>query len=126
MSDFFKDLPLNLTPNPITGDVPVAKNETAVKKALINLIRSPKGSKPFDPAYGSPVFNYLFSQADEQSRVELNEEIAEVIRKYEPRAFVIAIETKLDEDYGIEVIVEYYVKNSPQLQTLTTNISRTS
>lgn len=126
MSDFFKDLPLNLTPNPVTGDVPVAKNEVAVKKALLNLLRTPIGSKPFDPAYGSPVFEYLFAQADEQTQSDLNEDIADAIKKYEPRAFVVAIESKIDENSGVEIAVDYYVQNSTQLQTLTTNITRTS
>jgi phage baseplate assembly protein W len=126
MSDFFKDLPLNLTPNPVTGDVPVAKNETAVKKALMNLLRTPRGSKPFDPNYGSPVFDYLFAPGDEQTQLDLNEDIADVIKKYEPRAFVVAVESKIDENSGIEVSVDYYVQNSTQLQTLSTNITRTS
>jgi phage baseplate assembly protein W len=126
MSDFFKDLPLNLTPNPVTGDVPVAKNETAVKKALMNLLRTPRGAKPFDPNYGSPVFDYLFAPADEQTQLDLNEDVADVIKKYEPRAFVVAVESKIDENSGIELSVDYYVQNSTQLQTLSTNITRTS
>ncbi len=124
MSDFFKDLPLNLTPSPVSGDVPVAKNETAVKKALINLLRTPRGAKPFDPDYGSPIFDYLFSPADEQTQSDLNEDIADVIKRYETRALIVAIESNID-DAGIELIVEYYVKNVTQLQTLSTNVTRT-
>lgn len=124
-NEFFKDLSLNLTPNPVTGDITVVKNENAVKKALINLIRTPKGSKPFNPDYGSTVFNYLFAQADEQSQLDLNEELADTIRRFEPRVNLIAIESSID-DNGVEVTVEYYVLNSSQLQSLTTNITRTS
>lgn len=126
MSDFFTDLPLNLTPNPVTGDIPTAKNELAVKKALITLIRTPKGSKPFNPDYGSTVFDYLFAQGDQQTELDLNEEIADVIKKYEPRATVVSIDSTIDENSGIEVTVEYYVQNSTELQTLTTNITRTT
>lgn len=126
MSDFFKDLPLNLTPNPVTGDVPVAKNEVAVKKALITLIRTPKGAKPFNPDYGSTIFDYLFAQGDQQTELDLNEETADVIRKYEPRVTVVSIDSKIDENSGIEVTIEYYVQNSTELQTLTTNITRTT
>lgn len=124
-NEFFKDLSLNFTPNPVTGDISIVKNEAAVKKALTNLLRTPKGSKPFNPDYGSTVFNYLFAQADEQSQLDLNEELADTIRRFEPRVNLIAIESTID-DYGIEVTVEYYVLNSSQLQSLTTNITRTS
>lgn len=126
MSNFFKDLSLNLTPNPVTGDISVVKNEYAVKKSLINLIRTPRGSKPFNPNFGSTVFEYLFAPADQQTELDLNEELADTIKKYEPRVTVIAIESIIDENSGIEITVDYYVQNSTQLQTLTTNITRTS
>lgn len=123
---FYKDLPLTLIVNPVTGDVPSAKDEVAVKKSLITLIRTPKGSKPFNPDFGSTAFNYLFAPADEQSRIDLNEEIAETIKRFEPRVTVMAIESSIDENSGVEITIEYYVNNTSQLQTLTTNITRTS
>jgi predicted component of type VI protein secretion system len=58
--------------------------------------------------------------------LDLNEDVADVIKKYEPRAFVVAVESKIDENSGIELSVDYYVQNSTQLQTLSTNITRTS
>lgn len=123
MANFFSDLPLSLIPNPVTGGVSSAKDEVAVKKALINLIKTPLGSRPFNPTYGTKVYDYIFAPADEETELAINDEIAETIAKWEPRAQVTAIESTIS-DNGIEIRVEYYVANIPQQQTLETIISR--
>lgn len=122
---FFSDLPLNFKVNPITGDIAPARNESAVKKSLINLIRTPVGTRPFAPDYGTRVYDFLFEPADTETELLLNEEIAQAIDRFEPRARVVAIETNM-QDNGIELKIEYYVANVPDLQQLETVITRTA
>jgi phage baseplate assembly protein W len=125
-SAIYKDLSLNLTPNPVTGDTPPATNEAAVKKALITLIRTPLGTKPFSPEYGTRLYDFLFRPADAETESDINEELNQCIEKFEPRAKVVSITTNMDND-GIEIQLNYYVTTvSPALQTLTTTITRTS
>jgi phage baseplate assembly protein W len=122
----YKDLSLNLTPNPVTGDTPPATNENAVKKALLNLIRTPLGTKPFSPEYGTRLYDFLFSPADAETESDINEELNQCIEKFEPRVKIVSITTNMEDD-GIEIILNYYVITiSPALQTLTTTITRTS
>ena len=52
---FYKDLPLDFTPHPVTGDVRPITNEVAIRRSLTNLINTTKGSRPFFPEYGSSV-----------------------------------------------------------------------
>ena len=125
MASAFSDLPLTFKVNPITGDIPPAKNESAVKKALINLIRTPVGTRPFNPDYGTRVYDYLFEPADTQTELRLNDDLAQAIERFEPRAKLVAIETTMQEN-GIEVKIEYYVVNVPDLQQLQTVITRTA
>lgn len=125
MASAFSDLPLTFKVNPVTGDVPPARNESAVKKALINLIKTPVGTRPFAPEYGTRVYDYLFEPADTQTELRLNDDIAQAIERFEPRARLVAIETSIQEN-GIEVKVEYYVVNVPTLQQLETVITRTA
>ncbi len=125
MASKFSDLPLSLKINPISGDVPPARDESAVKKALINLIKTPVGTRPFAPEYGSRVYDYLFDPADTQTELRLNDDIAQCIERFEPRARLVAIETSMT-DNGIEVKIEYYVVNVPTLQQLETVITRTA
>ncbi len=125
MAFAFSDLALSFKVNPITGDIPPARNESAVKKALINLIRTPVGSRPFNPEYGTRVYDYLFEPADTQTELRLNDDLAQAIERFEPRAKLVAIETSMQEN-GIEIKIEYYVVNVPDLQQLQTVITRTA
>lgn len=122
---FYSDIPLNFIANPVTGDIRPVSNDKAVKSALINLLRSPVGSKPFHPDYGVDINKYLFELADPMTQSLINEDIARVIKNYEPRAEVVAIESSIEE-YGISVKIEYYIRNIPGLQTLETTITRTN
>jgi len=122
---FFSDLPLNFIANPITLDIPILKNENAIKRALLNLIKTPVGTRPFRPDYGTRIYNYLFEHADVSTEIEINEELAREIQKYEPRVTLISIETDIVDNVGIKIKVVYYAQNSPVPQTLETVISRT-
>jgi phage baseplate assembly protein W len=122
---FFSDLPLNFIANPITLDIPILKNENAIKRALLNLIKTPVGTRPFRPDYGTRIYNYLFENADPSTEVEINEELAREIQKYEPRVTLISIESDVVDRVGISLKIAYYAQNSPVPQTLETVISRT-
>lgn len=121
---FFSDIPLNFIANPITLDIPVLKNEAAIKKALMNLMKTPVGTRPFRPDYGTKIYDYLFEPADISTEIEINEELAKEIQKFEPRVQLISIETIIEEKVGIKVKVVYYMINSPIPQTLETIITR--
>jgi phage baseplate assembly protein W len=120
----YSDISLSFVPNPLSGDVRPVIDEAAVKNSLLNLIRTPVGTRPSNLDYGSRVEEYLFAQADPETEAELNEEVASSIERFEPRAMVVSVESNI-LDYGVEIIVEYYVKNFKDKQILRTVISRT-
>lgn len=121
---FFSDLPLNFIANPVTGDVSPVTNEAAVKSALINLMRTSPGERPFQNDYGVDIERYLFQPNDVFLEMELNDEIAYAIKTHEKRAQLIAIETRMEE-YGIDISIEYSILNYPGVHTLNTTVSRT-
>ena len=123
----YSDFPLSFTANPITGDVSPMSDSRSVKNALINLLRTPIGSRPFYPEYGTNVERYIFEPGDTLTESELNEEIATSIQKFEPRVKLISIESSL-EDYGVDIKIEYFIINVPGSgqQTLETTLTRTS
>ena len=45
---FYKDLGLDFTPHPVTGDVRPITNETAIRRSLMNLIKTRKGTNPYN------------------------------------------------------------------------------
>lgn len=119
----YSDLSLNFVANPNTGDVKPLSGERAVKNALQNLLRTPVGSKPYNPLYGSNITDYLFRQADNITEKELISDISDTIRAYEPRVILTAIEANMNQN-SIEITIEYYVKGFSTPQELTTVIDR--
>jgi len=90
----------------------------------MNLIKTPVGTRPFRPDYGTKIYDYLFEPADISTEIEINEELAKEIQKFEPRVQLISIETIIEEKVGIKVKIVYYMINSPIPQTLETIITR--
>lgn len=120
----YSDISLSFVANPLSGDVRSLTDEAAVRNALLNLIRSPVGTRPSNLDYGTQISEYLFAPADTQTEIELNEDLASSIERFEPRVILISVESNI-LDSGVEVIVEYYVKNFKDKQVLRTVISRT-
>jgi hypothetical protein len=120
---FFKDVPLLFRVNPVTNDLSLAKNEEAVKKALINLLRTKVGTRPFRPNFGVDLERYLFETIDYDTELEINKEIARAIREHEPRVQLISIESTVDGPNGVKVVITYRVTGFSRVQTVETTVT---
>ena len=108
---FFKDLSLDFTPHPVSGDIRPIINETAIKRSLMNLIRTKKGTRPFNPQYGCDIGDYLFSYEPGFTEYNLRKEIIDAITKNEPRVSVNEVDISFEEN-GIELNISYIIKIS--------------
>lgn len=122
---FFKDLPLDFTPHPVSGDVRPITNETAIKRSLSNLIKTKRGTRPFYPEYGSNISKYLFESDSPFARHNIKQELIETISRFEPRVSVKNISVDTD-DYGIKIKIDYVILNVGRASSLITTISRTA
>jgi phage baseplate assembly protein W len=126
MAAVYKDLPLDLTVHPVTGDVRPVTDAVAVKRALKNLLLTQPGERPFRPKYGSDITSTLFNTIDVFNKRALEDQIYNTIVKYEPRVQVLKVD--VDEahlsDNGLSVTIEYRLRNSTQIESLNTLISR--
>lgn len=120
---FFKDLGLDFTPHPVTGDIRPIINEVAIKRAITNLIRTKKGSRPFNPLYGCDLSNYLFGYQAGFSEFNMKKEILESIGRHEPRVIVNNIDIKYEEN-GIDLNIQYVIKNINRAGSVTTSLAR--
>jgi phage baseplate assembly protein W len=120
---FFKDVPLIFRVNPVTNDLSLAKNEDAVKKALINLLRTKVGTRPFRPNFGVDLDRYLFETINFETELEINKEIARAIREHEPRVQLITIDSNIDSQNGIKVVITYRVTGFSRVQTVETTVT---
>lgn len=122
---FYKDLSLDFTPHPVSGDVRPITDEAAVKRALLNLINTKKGTRPFNPNYGSDVADYLFRNADAFAKHEIEQKLYESITRFEPRVTVRRIVVTF-EDLGMKIQIDFTMKSTNRQNTLTTLVKRTA
>jgi phage baseplate assembly protein W len=120
---FYKDLSLDFTPHPVSGDIRPLINETAIKRSLMNLIRTKKGTRPFNPEYGCDISNYLFSYEPGFTEYNLQKEITDAINKHEPRVSVNEVDIKFEEN-GIELNIQYIIKNINRVGSVSTSLTR--
>ena len=121
---FYKDLSLDFTPHPVSGDVRPVTDEVAIKRSLSNLLKTRRGTRPFRPDYGSDVYKYAFSSGI-FAESQLNESVYNCIKKLEPRVNVTKIKSTIGEN-SVEVIVNYNIINTNIKTTLETTIKKVS
>jgi len=104
----FKDISLSFKRNPVTNDMISLTNEDAIKKAVVNLVKTRIGERFFNPLLGSRVENYFFELADIGIEEPIREEIRTVINNFEPRVRLRNVDVSLfPEDNAMDVSIVY-------------------
>ena len=104
----FKDISLSFLRHPVTNDIGTLSNEDAIKRSVMNLVRTRVGERFFNSLLGSNVENYFFELADSGIVDPLQEEIRNVISNFEPRVVVRRVDVALfPEDNELDVTIVY-------------------
>jgi phage baseplate assembly protein W len=85
ISRSFKDISLSFARHPVTNDVIALKNEDAIKKSVINLVRTRLGERFFNDLLGTSVENSMFELQNSGIGSFLQEEITSLLNNFEPR-----------------------------------------
>ena len=122
----FKDINLNFTKHPITGDISKLTNVEAVKRSVRNLVNTNFYERPFHPEIGSDVRAILFEPVTPVTADVLKRYVEDVIGNFEPRAEVISVNVNANPDsnsYGVEI--QFYIVNaSSGLETVNLFLER--
>ena len=114
----FKDININFKKHPVTGDLVVSKDASAIKQAIVNLLLTNKGERPFNPDYGSDIREYLFEPLDYATSIALKTKIAGVIEKFEPRIGILELSVYPNEDdNGFDIDLVYEIRGSDEPPT---------
>ena len=104
----FKDISLSFLRHPVTNDIGTLTNEDAIKRSVVNLVRTRVGERFFNSLLGSNVENYFFELADSGIVDPLQEEIKTVISNFEPRVTVRSVDVAVyPEDNELDVTISY-------------------
>ena len=125
VSKRFRDLDLDFTRHPVSGDVAMKNNTEAVKRSLRNLVLTNPREKFFHPEIGSGVRNLLFENFTPVVRVKLERNIRTLIENYEPRVVLEDVTVFFEErDNRLEVSIRFQVVGQPGTANLTFPLER--
>tara|TARA_B100000427_G_scaffold276695_1_gene245738 strand:+ start:1991 stop:2383 length:393 start_codon:yes stop_codon:yes gene_type:complete len=109
----FKDINITFKKHPVTNDLVVSRDASAIKQSIVNLLLTNKGERPFNPDYGSNIRSYLFEPLDYATAGQVSSSIQNTLTEFEPRITVISIDTSPNYDQnGFEVELTYEIVGS--------------
>lgn len=109
VSKSFKDISLSFLRHPVTNDIAVLKNEDAIKRSVVNLVRTKIGERFFNSLLGSNVEGYLFELANSDLVDPIQEEITILINNFEPRVNLRSVNVELlldDNELNISIVYD--------------------
>jgi len=92
ISRAFKDISLSFEPHPITKDLPVLKNEAAIRRSVRNIVQTIPTEKFFNSLFGSDVRRSLFEFVDFGTASVISDQIQTSIENFEPRIDNLQVE----------------------------------
>ena len=120
----YSDLDLTFA---IKGNKDVFKKNdaAAVKQAVKNLLLTNFGEKPFSPRFGGNLNAFLFNLDTEFDELEIEDNVAQAIANFEPRAILRRVKaTLLPDQNSVNVKVVFQVVNVQETQELSINLAR--
>ena len=109
----FKDLNITFKKHPVTNDVVVSKDASAIKQAIFNVLLTNKGERLMNPRYGSDIRRFLFEPLDYGTGFQIKANIRDTLDRFEPRISVLDIKcTPNFDDNGFDVVLQYNVRGT--------------
>ena len=114
ISRSFRDISLSFARNPVTNDILALRNEDAIKKAVINLVKTQIGERFFNPLLGTSTTSLLFELNTIEVSSVLEEQITTLLDNFEPRIRVRSIiVSPIDDTNELNVIINYDIVGLP-------------
>ena len=106
----YRDINITFKKHPVTDDLVVSKDASAIKQAIVNLLLTNKGERLMNPTYGSDIRSYLFEPMDFGTANQIKNNIRDTIEIFEPRIRVLQISaTPNFDDNGFDITMTYNV-----------------
>ena len=110
ISRTFKDISLSFSPHPVTKDLPILKNESAIVRSVRNLVQTIPTERFFNSNLGSDVMGSLFGFVDYGTASLIEDQILSVVTNFEPRVENLQVEVEPQTDNNsFGVIVRFDV-----------------
>jgi phage baseplate assembly protein W len=104
----YSDIDLSFQPHPNTGDIGKKLDINAVKQSLRNILLTRYFERPFQPHFGSPIYQLLFEPLDPITAAAIKQAVERAIQNYEPRVQILRLDVFPDFDANAYSLVLYF------------------
>ena len=106
ISRAFKDITLSFEAHPVTKDLPILKNENAIRRSVRNIVETIPTERFFNSLIGSEVRSSLFGFVDFGTASVIQSQIEIAIDNFEPRVDNVQVQVNpTPEQNSFEVTV---------------------
>jgi len=116
ISRAFKDISLSFDPHPITKDLPILKNENAIRRAVRNIVETIPTERFFNSLLGSDVRRSLFEFVDFGTASVIQDQIQIAVENFEERIenLIVQVDPIPDENtFNVTVIFDIIGQEFP-------------
>ena len=117
----YRDIAFSFFANPMSGDVGKKLGASAVKQAILSILKTNHNEHLFDPEFGTDIRGSLFEQMNPITEQRMRKKIEVAIARHEPRAEVLGITVNAQEEQNrYEVSILFNVASVAEIQKITT------
>jgi len=116
ISRSFKDISLSFEPHPVTKDLPILKNENAIRRSVRNIVETIPTERFFNSLLGSDVRRSLFEFVDFGTASVIQDQIEIAINNFEDRVenLIVQVDPIPDENtFNVTVIFDIIGQEFP-------------
>lgn len=107
------DFNLSMEKNPLTGDIMTLNRYMAIRRAVVNIIKTNFYERFYKPDLGTDLYKKLFESHTVVLEAQIKESIKDAISKYEPRVSVKYIDLEFDDyENNLNIDLEYEIISS--------------
>ena len=113
----YKDLAFSMFANPMNGDIGKSVGATAVKRAIVGILKTNFNERVFQPEFGSNIRALLFEPMNPITEERLKQEVIDCLKRSEPRASVLGVNVEGQEDknrYKVSILFTISTETEPQ------------
>ena len=122
----YVDFDMDFTTHQSTGDLSTVRKSTVINRSIQNLLSTKINERLFQPNTDNGIEILLFENFNRLTTSRLEQAIAKTIEKYEPRAQVLNITVKPDEESNAYLVsITYMPDNDVQEANLEVFLERT-
>ena len=113
----YKDFAYSFFANPMSGDIGKKTGASAVKSAIVSVLKTNHNERMFQPEFGSNIRALLFEQMNPITEERIRTEVENAVKNHEPRAEVLGITVEGQEEqnrYLVSILFNVTSEAEPQ------------